>query len=308
MSYDLIIGANGQDGKILSKIYERERKNVILIGRQYKRSKTFKQRYYQFNLENYTQLHHILDEFPIKNTYYFAAEHNTSYKFSEIDDNLAKIINYEAPKYILNFLARKNNLKTFIYASSKLVFIPQDKKFTYNCKRRVDNPYSRWKNEFENFIDNKTFLNSLILIIWFSNHDSKYKKENFLLPRISKELAKQIDQGSGKISKRYNISNDWGDAEEFMEIVFNFVQDNLAAGIHKQFISNNDVCNLDEVINEILNYKHRYPDYLRRFGDSSGNTLNYISQSDLMNSPRVTTREVIWKLVQEELNKKALFL
>ena len=154
--------------------------------------------------------------------------------------------------------------------------------------------------EFEIFAD--TFKNDIerILILWLSNHDSIYRKKEFLLPRVVDLLAQVLADKKNINIEQFNLMNDWGDAREFMEIIYEFIQSDNRKGIFKQFLSNNDVCSLDKIISEILLYKSEYGEYLEKY-DIKKNNIFFVNQKEFLRRPEITTRRVIWRLLKNQL-------
>ena len=296
--FDVIVGANGQDGTLLSKIYARHKKKVILIGRQPPPILLENQHYITQDLREYRKLDEKISNFKIRTVIYLAATHSTRNKFEELDAQNVRLINFDAPKWLLQYLIRNRNIKSFVYTSSKLAFEGNGGSYSWQSKRKNDNEYSRSKNDFEQFA--KTISDKLnwLLIIWMSNHESKYRKEEFLIPRVVKKLSECLIDEKNIFHEKYNVVNDWGDAEEFMEILYEFVQENKKKGIIKQFLSNNDLCSIDEIINEILFYKSKYGDFLDNQRAADKNNI-FISEREYLRKPIKSTRATIWRLLNE---------
>jgi len=298
--YDLIVGANGQDGRLLAEIYLKNNHNVVLVGRGKQEIINKSQIYIEQDLLKYENLKTVIDNYSIDTVYYFAAKHTTQKNFTQLDNEDVRVVNYEAPKWLLKQLCEKQNIRSFVYTSSKLVFNDKNGIFDQYCDRRRDNEYSKWKNEFEIFAD--TFKNDIerILILWLSNHDSIYRKKEFLLPRVVDLLAQVLADKKNINIEQFNLMNDWGDAREFMEIIYEFIQSDNRKGIFKQFLSNNDVCSLDKIISEILLYKSEYGEYLEKY-DIKKNNIFFVNQKEFLRRPEITTRRVIWRLLKNQL-------
>lgn len=299
--FDLIIGANGQDGKLLSEIYARNDKKVILIGRSLPEKINTNQHFITLDLREYRDFKTVIKNYKIRTVIYLAACHTTRDKFNELNPENVRLINYEAPKWLLNNLVQNNNITSFVYASSKLVFEPDDGVYSWRSKRRYDNEYSKSKNEFESYANTISSHLNWLLIVWLSNHESKYRQNDYLIPRVINKIKAQLNMEKTEVFDKYNIINDWGDAEEFMEILYEFVQTNKKEGLLKQFLSNNDLCSIDEIIDEILIHKENYGNFLK----SQPNIITsnaYISEYEFLRRPKTTTRSIIWRLLSERQN------
>ena len=146
--YDLIVGANGKDGRLLAEIYLKNNHNVVLVGRGKQEIINNSQIYIEQDLLKYENLKTVIDNYSIETVYYFEAKHTTQKNFTQLDNEDVRVVNYEAPKWLLKQLCEKQNIRSFVYTSSKLVFNDKNGIFDQYCDRRRDNEYSKWKNEF----------------------------------------------------------------------------------------------------------------------------------------------------------------
>ena len=97
-------------------------------------------------------------------------------------------------------------------------------KVTENSVKKVTTPYTRFRIEFDNFLNiKKANFTNIILF----NHDSKYRNKKFLIPRIMFALKKK------------NIS---------------FLKEIINANIYGDFSHADDIC---EGINKVLLYKKK---------------------------------------------------
>ena len=300
MSYDLIIGANGQDGQILSTIYRKKRRKVILVGRRRPQLVANNELFYEVNLEVGSELKRIILSHSVRNIYYLAAAHTTQSRFVELDTQTVKLINYLVPKTLLEDLSQVQPNINFFYASSKLAFQPINSRYSFTAPRRYDNEYSKWKNKFEIFAETMSGAVKFISIFWLSNHDSRFRPSHFLLPRVASFLAKNILHPNSQPSEQYDVVNDWGNAFEFMDIIYEFQTMTKKNGVHKQFLSNSNHANINTIINEINLYGLEYGNYLNDYKPVFDYDL-YVSSSPIDRKPEICTRSVVWDLVQHNL-------
>ena len=208
----LITGAHGQDGIILSKIFLKKKYKVFGIVKKYKRLIPGVT-YIVNNLRSKKKVSKILSKTKPSIIIHLAAINNTYY--------FRKKENYKN-NYFLNLACTKNlissavkiNFSKFIFAGSSLMFKSQ-KKIKVNEDSRLESKdfYGRYKIESLKYlqkVSKKYNLNSTTVLLF--NHDSIYRNEKFLLPRLIKAFIRKDRNFIERIFS-LNISGDFSDAE-----------------------------------------------------------------------------------------------
>ena len=245
---DIVVGAGGQDGRLLLKRLTRLGRNVIALTTGNSIYAHEKILWVNSSSENILEVGILLSDknISVGTIYYFAAVHNTSSHLGFLNENQVKYVLYDLPIYLIEKTYQCNGLRHFIYASSKLVF-QKDEIYSFKNNRSMDNPYAKWKNRFEEYFDTISTLNFKKTLLWFSNHDSILRKNNFLFPRLASHVV-NVKSKDLLIKDFGNLDfyNDWGCAVEFMYNVIAYVENDSnyeTNFVHKQFITNNNsVC------------------------------------------------------------------
>lgn len=302
---DVVFGGSGQDGRIITKHLLRNNRYVLNISRSDPIINHPNLKNTKADLCGIKNILNILDNYIVTNVFYFAAAHSSEKNFATLDSSNSKIINYTAPIEIYQYLKKKRNIKHFIYASSKLVFEKNDNSYFSDGNRRTDNEYSLWKNNFEIALDALHDKSIASTLLWLSNHDSIFRQNNFLLPRLASQIVTTLKSGNDKKFENFTFKNDWGCANEFMRILVEYILDtNLhdKRKVYKQFLSNNDVICPNELIELcICNYKEN-----KKIESKSKNrneifyNNNHLINTKL-NMPRISSMGILSKLIRYKL-------
>lgn len=250
----LITGALGQDGVILSKLYQK--KNFKVFGFVKTKQKTgLKKVTYKINnlksknkIKNHLQVikPSIIVHLASSNNSYPKRKNKKNYKINYVQ-------NLKCTKNLLNSVV-ENKLKTkFIFAGSSLMF-------TNNVKKKVSEKdhfkssdhYGKYKIDSYKFIlslkKRKKISASTVILF---NHDSAYRNKNFLIPKLVESFKNKNFNFIENIYK-LNISGDFSHAED------------ICNGIYKLSISKK---NIDKIIlssgkrfyiNKIIKYLEKY--------------------------------------------------
>ena len=249
----LITGALGQDGLILSKLYQK--KNYKVFGFIKKKQKNIiKKVIYKINnlksknkIKNHLQL--------IKpNIILHLASTNNSYlnRKSKKDYNINYLQNLKCTKNLLNSVV-ENKLKTkFIFAGSSLMFKNDIKKMVSEKDFfKSHEHYGKYKIDSYKFILSLKKNNIKASTVILFNHDSAYRNKKFLIPKLVEAFKNRNLNFIEKIYK-LNISGDFSHAED------------ICNGIYKLSISKKDI---DKIIlssgkrfyiNTIIKYLEKY--------------------------------------------------
>lgn len=220
----LITGALGQDGLILSKIYLKNNFQVFgFIKEDYKKKIRIKNVVYKINnLKKKTKIIKHLKLIKPDIIIHLASSNNTysirsvkkSYK-ADYSNNL------KCTKNLLESIIEKGLKPKFIFAGSSLMFENVKK----NIVSEKDNfkshsYYGRYKIEAYKYImslKRKYKLDAVTAILF--NHDSIYRKKNFLFPKLVNAFKKK-DFNYIKNIYKLNINGDFSHAEDICNGIY----------------------------------------------------------------------------------------
>ena len=226
----IITGGSGQDAQILAKILQKKNYKVYCFYNDKKPVIQKKITYIKQNLSSKKKLDIFFSKIKPNIVIHFAA-HNPS--FSEISKNKFYKKNFNSTKNIFFTVFRSNQKAKFIFCSSSQIFLKTQKKVSEKSKITASTDYTKFRIESDQLMlkfKNKEKINYTNAILF--NHDSIYRNEKFLLPRIVKALIKKNHKFLNYIINK-NISSDFSHAED------------ICYGIYKIIISKH---NLDKVI------------------------------------------------------------
>ena len=250
----LIIGALGQDGVILSKLYLK--KNFKVFGFIKKEQKTrIKKITYKIN--NLNSINKIKNHLKIikPNIIIHLASSNNSYLKRKNRENykINYLQNMKCTKNLLNSII-ENKLKTnLIFAGSSLMFKDNiKKKVSEKDYLKSTEYYGKYKIDSHNLLlvmKKKGKISGSTAILF--NHDSAFRNKKFLIPKLVKSFKNRNINFIENIYK-LNISGDFSHAED------------ICNGIYKLSISKK---NIDKIIlssgkrfyiNKIIKYLEKY--------------------------------------------------
>ena len=208
----VIVGSGGQDGKILYNKIKNNFSKIICLDK------------INFDITNKIKIIELIKKNKPSHIYFFAAYHSSSQENQ--NENFESVVNsynvnYLAPKYFLEAINDYHKKCKFFFASSSLIFKPS--KFLLNEKSqiKVNEYYSFFKYETMRMCSyyrdkKKIFVNVGILF----NHESKYRKNNFLTKKIISHAIKN-KKGSKEKLILGNLSTkvDWSYAEDVIDAV-----------------------------------------------------------------------------------------
>jgi GDPmannose 4,6-dehydratase len=227
----LITGVNGQDGSYLAEIFLRNGYLVYGIGKQIK-SKWIKSGkdffYIKADLNNGKNFKKILVNIKPDSIYHIAAHHESSDNgYLDQFDSIFNV-NTFITKIILDYIKDNNRKIFFYYASSNLELELRVNKSFFD--REQPHYYYRLSKFLSTSLieEYRKKYNLRICIIWLYNHESIRRSSRFFIPKILDALKKSISNKSFKTEVKYlDFFCDWGDAQEFMEILYKFSKKKL---------------------------------------------------------------------------------
>ena len=222
----LITGALGQDGIILSKIFLKKSYKVLGIIKKKNKNLVKGVKYIVNNLKSKKKIFKILNKSnpsiiihlaAINNSYYFREKENYKNNY---------LLNLVCTKNLIQSAVKMKKLKKFIFAGSSLMFKNQKKIIVNeNSIFRSKDFYSKYKIDSFRYlqkISKKNNFNSTTVLLF--NHDSIYRNEKFLIPKLVKSFIRKDKDYIEKIFC-LNISGDFSNAE------------NICYGIYKLSVS-----------------------------------------------------------------------
>ena len=217
----LIIGANSQDGKYLSKLLLEKNYDVYAIFNKNKFKIDKKLKKINLNLNNIIEIKNFLKKFNYLEIYYFPSinlnsNQKENYKIfiKNFDLNFIKLNNLLNS---INDIKNKKKIKVF-YSSSSHIFkgLETKKKQTEKSKYSTSTYYGFSKLcglRLCEFYRDKFKLFVSIGILY--THFSRFSNKNFVIPKIYKQLKKK---NTIKISDM-NIKIDYLHANQVVKII-----------------------------------------------------------------------------------------
>lgn len=243
----VLTGALGQDGLILSKILLKNGYNVVGIVKKTNFRKLNRIIYKKIDLLNYKKLSNFLDKVKPFGLIHLGTENPNYLELKKKKDFY--INNIKATKNLINYFSRKDNRKKkLILIGSSQMYGSEKKKVNLNSKFNPINSYAKFRVEAYNYMieKKKKFQSNMVTAILF-NHDSKHRKDKFLIPRLTKLIK---NNRLNKLNEIYheNISGDFSHAED------------ICLGLYKLMISKKKLdklifsSNTKTCINDIIHY------------------------------------------------------
>ncbi len=225
----LILGIFGQDGYLMSKFLKKKNYKVIGIFRKLHKNKSVDHIdvLCKADIKSFNKVKKIIKKYKPDEIYNFAGVSDLKTARTKILDN-EKSINH----FVLNLLIfLKNYKKTKFFNSLSSELFKNEKNTLKKIKLIKDfnpeNPYAISK--LSSFYYSKYFRKNFNLNVYngfLFNHESKYRSNKFIIPKIIKSLVLFKYKKKKKILKLNNIlsEKDFGSAEEYMKIIWKVLQ------------------------------------------------------------------------------------
>ncbi|MFI3155441.1 MAG: GDP-mannose 4,6-dehydratase [Methylococcaceae bacterium] len=221
----LVLGVNGQDGSYLAERLLQSGWSVYGVGRQ-PTSRWLSPvpgfSYHALDLSNLSAFSALLHDIRPDAIFHFAAVHGSAGFSYEEHWKDVHSVNTISVHVILEYLRCGASGCTFIYASSSKVF-------GSTCSGQIAESSPRYSSCI--YTITKNAATDLIVyyrkrhgikasVVWTFNHESPRRDSTYFIPQIIDTLAKSILNRDyiGEIGT-LSFWTDWGDAEEFMDIV-----------------------------------------------------------------------------------------
>jgi GDPmannose 4,6-dehydratase len=291
----VITGALGQDGIILSKILLKKKYNVFGIVKKLNFKQVKNINYHKIDLLDYKSVSSFLDKVNPISLIHLGTENPNYIELKIKKDFYGK--NLKASKNLIKYFSQHKVKKKLILVGTSQMYGTLEK---VNLKSKFNplNSYARFRLEsYKDMSKNKRKYNLNIVMAILFNHDSMYRKNKFLIPRLIKMIKSKNFKKLNEIYKQ-NISGDFSHAED------------ICNGLYKLIISKNNPdklifsSNIRTYVNDIIKFLLKKNNIKKNFTDSN---LGYTSTPIGDNS--FTKKTLKWNIKKDifiaanELNK-----
>ena len=248
----IITGALGQDGLILSKILLKNKKyRVIGVVKKKSRNKKLKNKnilYKNINLLNLKSIIKLIQKYKPECIVHLAAINNSHHKVHNINFRKYYKTNIKITKNLINALVKVDKKIKFIFAGSSQMYSSLKKKII-NEKTKFKSKlfYGRYKIDSHYFLMKikKKYDLKITTVILF-NHDSKFRNNKFLLPRVVHAIKFNKLLFLKKIYS-INISGDFSHADDICNGIFLII--NSKKNLDKIILSSSKITEFNNIIN-----------------------------------------------------------
>ena len=241
----VITGILGQDGQILTNILLNKGYNIIGVVKKIPKKKKRKIKYQKINLLNHNKLSTFLDNSKLDTLIHLGTENPNYLELKRKKDFYKK--NLKATKNLIDYFVGKKEKKLILVGTSQM-YGKNTKKVNLNSKFNPKNSYAKFRVESYYYMKKKkNKKNTNISMAILFNHDSKYRKKKFLIPRLIKKIRSKDFKKIDEIYQE-NISGDFSHAED------------ICSGIYKLLVSKKNPnklifsSNKETFMNNIINY------------------------------------------------------
>ena len=294
LKYSAVIGANGQDGFLMTRYLLKKKINTIAIIHKnndkiikIKNTRLKIIRISKFTLKNFA----ILKKFNINNFYFFSGY--SKIPNNKLEEKICKSSNYEILRIFLIFFSKNFNKSKLLYLSSGEVFGKnQYYSKNENSKFSEENCYSSCKIKSHKLIDSYIKKKLFISIGICYNHESLFSPKSHLIPTLIKKL-----NSSSKNLKFFNVDEyrNFSHAYDFIP----FFKKILSLKKPDKFILANDknyrIKDLIKLIEKCLKIKKEIK-FVLKSSMSSRKATNIKIKNKLNYKPIFSTEELIIRM------------
>ncbi len=218
----LITGANGQDGKIISRKLCNRKLNLLLLDKKFeKKIKKKNIKYFKFDIGNKKKLKKLIVSNKIDIVLNLASNNPNYGQNSYLKHYLENINNMK--NLIDNLIRYKNNIK-FISCGSSRIFKKKKGLVNEDSNITINDFYSKFRIQTNNYLiktkknnNNFDFTNVVLF-----NHDSLFRSKRFLIPRTIIALISNNQKFLNQIIKE-NIVMDYSHAEDICNALIKII-------------------------------------------------------------------------------------
>jgi len=305
----LITGADGQDGKIiLQKLYKRKI-NLILIDKRFKKKIRKKNiNYFEINLKDKKKLEKLFKFYKV-NVVLNLASNNPNYRQNNYHKHYLENINNS--KNLIDNLTKYKNEVRFISCSSSRIFRKKNGLVNENSNISANDFYSKFRIETNKYLiktkkrnKNFDFTNAILF-----NHDSLFRSNRFLLPRIIFALISKNQKYLNQIIKE-NIVMDYSHAEDICDALIKILF--FEKKIKNIILSSGKKTYVNDIIKYLikknkLDLKLNYNDIKKRYCLIGNNTyakktLNWkIKKNIFLAAQEIFKKNIFYSFIKKKL-------
>ena len=221
----LIIGVNGQDGKLLAKsLFDRGWK-VIGLGRQDQPVdwvKPYISEYYCLNLQEINLIEKFLLNITVDTVFYTAAVHGAEgFNYEQVWLESHKVNTICVHAVLEHARCISPNMKLVYFSSGKLFSQPERQIINESSPIVTNSIYTITKHSAHELIKYyRERHNISASVVWLFNHESEFRAPEYFIMRVLEALKRGL-KGRTEIVTLESLDFwcDWGSAKEYMEIV-----------------------------------------------------------------------------------------
>ena len=218
----VITGALGQDGIILSKLLLLKKKyNVFGVIKKNNSNKLKNITYNKLDLLDFIKISKFLDKIKPFCVIHLGTENPNYIELKNKKDFYRN--NLEATKNLINYFSLKQPNKKLILIGTSQMYKKTSRIVNLKSKFDPTNSYANFRVEsFRYMLKKKKIYNSNMTTAILFNHDSRYRKKKFLIPRLVKSIKLKYFKKINEIYQE-NISADFSHAEDICNGLFQLI-------------------------------------------------------------------------------------
>ena len=216
----IITGALGQDGIILSKILLKKNYNVFGIVKRINPNKIKNINYSKLDLLDYNKVSKFIDEINPTCLIHLGTENPNYLELKKKKDFYKD--NLKATKNIIKYFSIFKPNKKLILVGTSQMYKSDEKKVYIKSKFSPTNSYAKFRVKSYEYMLSKKKKNLNMTTAILFNHDSKFRKKKFLIPRLIKFIKLKNFKKINNIYQE-NISADFSHAEDICNGLYKLI-------------------------------------------------------------------------------------
>ena len=232
MTKRLILGVNGQDGILLSRLLHSQNKRFIGVGIQDRPSvhtpKTMP--YYALDIRDTTKVIDLIESQDVDVVYNLAGLSSVAQSFKDPQTTLE--VNYEAVNSLLAKMFGNNNNSTkrfFQCSSSEMFGVAKKGLQSESAQFNPQSPYAEAKVKSHlvsrKYREDGFFVSCGILF----NHESIFRPTTFVTRKVTSSVARiKLGLQENLIMGNLDATRDWGAASDYVDAINRIVEHDLA--------------------------------------------------------------------------------
>jgi len=223
----ILTGGLGQDGIILNNLLIKKNYFIYSIINKKKPVKKFLNTVYlNTNLFNFNAIDKLIKKIKPYAIIHLASKNVSAEKSKNMRNKIFYKKNFLMTKNLINSIIANDKKIKFIFSGSSQMFMKKKGIVDENSRFMPDSFYSKYKIDAHKYIiSKKKKYNLNVSTAIFFNHDSKYRNQKFLLPRLAQYLSKNKISLIKKIYQE-NISGDFSHADDICNGLYLLLKSN----------------------------------------------------------------------------------